>query len=82
MLACQPADTIVKGLKLYFDSNKILVDKKRYQGLVGRLMYLAHITLDLAYAPSIINQFMHNLREQYMNVVMCILKYLKAALGK
>ena len=37
------------------------VDKGRYQRLVGRLMYLAHTRPDLAYALSIVSQFMHNL---------------------
>ena len=45
-------------------------------------MYLAHTRLDLAYALSIVSQFMHNPREQHMNAVMCILRYLKSAPGK
>lgn len=45
-------------------------------------MYLAHTRPDLAYAWSIINQFMHNLGEQHMNAIMPILRYLKSALGK
>jgi hypothetical protein len=63
MLACQPANTLVKErLKLCVGSNQIPVDKKKYQRLVGRLMYLAHTTLDLTYALSIISQFIHNPR--------------------
>ncbi|KAK6289742.1 hypothetical protein POUND7_001283 [Theobroma cacao] len=74
MSACQPIDTpIEKGLKLCVKSNQVLIDKQKYQRLVRRLMYLAHIRPDLAYALSIVNQFMHNLGEQHMNVVMCIL---------
>lgn len=42
-------------------------------------MYLAHIRPELAYALSIVSQFMHNPKEQHMNVVMRILKYLKFA---
>jgi hypothetical protein len=58
------------------------VDKGRYQRLVGRLMYLAHTRPDLAYALSIVSQFMHNPGEQHMNAVMRILRYLKSAPGK
>ena len=58
------------------------VDKGRYQKLAGRLMYLAHTRLDLAYALSIVSQFMHNLGEQHMNAVMRILRYIKSAPGK
>ncbi|GKV35871.1 hypothetical protein SLEP1_g44077 [Rubroshorea leprosula] len=61
---------------------KALVDKRRYQRLVGRLMYLAHTRPDLAYALSVVSQYMHDPGEQHMNVIMRILRYLKSALGK
>ena len=80
MSACQPADTPVEeGLKLCVETNQVPVDKGRYQRLVGRLMYLAHTRPDLAYALSIVSQFMHNPGEQHMNVVMRILRYLKSS---
>ncbi|KAL5548419.1 hypothetical protein UlMin_003650 [Ulmus minor] len=46
------------------------------------LMYLAHTRPDLAYALSIVSQFMHNPGEKHMNAVMRILRYLKSAPGK
>ena len=80
MSACQPTDTHMEdGLKLCIESNQVPVDKGRYQRLIGRLMYLAHTRPDLAYALSIVSQFMHNLGEQHMNADMCILRYLKSA---
>ena len=83
MSTCQPADTPEeKGLKLCVETNQVPVDKGRYQRLIGRLMYLAHTRPDLAYALSIVIQFMHNPREQHINVVMRILRYLKSAPGK
>lgn len=45
-------------------------------------MYLAHTRPDLAYALSIVSQFMHNPGEQHMNAIMHILRYLKSAPGK
>ena len=45
-------------------------------------MYLAHTRPDLAYALSIVSQFMHNPGEQHMNAVIRILRYLKSAPGK
>ncbi|RVW60836.1 Retrovirus-related Pol polyprotein from transposon TNT 1-94 [Vitis vinifera] len=48
----------------------------------GRLMYLAHTRPDLAYALSVVSQYMHNPGEQHMNAVMRILRYLKNAPGK
>ena len=45
-------------------------------------MYLAHTSLNLAYALSIVSQFMHNPGKKHMNAVMRILRYLKSAPGK
>ncbi|RVW92416.1 Retrovirus-related Pol polyprotein from transposon RE1 [Vitis vinifera] len=80
MSGCQPVNTpIEKGLKLCVEPNQVSTDKGRYQRLVGRLMYLAHTRPDLAYALSVVSQYMHNPREQHMNAVMRILRYLKNA---
>ena len=80
MSGCQPIDTpIEEGLKFYVEPKQILVGKGKYQRFVGRLIYLAHIRLDLVYALSVVSQYMHNLGEQHMNTVMFILRYLKSA---
>ena len=42
-------------------------DKGRYQRLVGRLIYLSHTRLDIAYAVSIVSQFMHAQSEECWN---------------
>ncbi|KAL6180126.1 hypothetical protein ACLB2K_046794 [Fragaria x ananassa] len=52
--------------------------KPVYQ-LVGRLIYLWHTRPDLAYAVSVVSQYMHNPSKDHMNVVMRILRYLKSA---
>ncbi|RVW80173.1 Retrovirus-related Pol polyprotein from transposon TNT 1-94 [Vitis vinifera] len=83
MSGCQPIDTpIEEGLKLCVKPNQVSTDKGRYQRLVERLMYLAHTRPDLAYALSVVSQYMHNPGEQHMNAVMRILRYLKNALKK
>ncbi|RVW67330.1 Retrovirus-related Pol polyprotein from transposon RE1 [Vitis vinifera] len=83
MSGCQPVNTpIEEGLKLCVKPNQVSTDKRRYQRLVGRLMYLAHTRPDLAYALSVVSQYMHNPGEQHMNAVMRILRYLKNAPGK
>ncbi|RVW22622.1 Retrovirus-related Pol polyprotein from transposon TNT 1-94 [Vitis vinifera] len=80
MSGCQPVNTpIEEGLKLCVEPNQVSTDKGRYQRLVGRLMYLAHTRPDLAYALSVVSQYMYNLGEQHMNAVMRILRYLKNA---
>ncbi|KAH9659075.1 hypothetical protein KPL70_023730 [Citrus sinensis] len=83
MTACQPIDTpIEEGLKFCITSDQVPVDKGRYQRLIGRLMYLSDTRPDLAYALSVVSQFMHNPGEQHMKAVMRILRYLKTNPGK
>ena len=46
---------------------------------MGRLIYLSHTRPDIAYAVSVVSQFMHSPSEAHMDVVTCILRYLKMA---
>ncbi|XP_059599016.1 uncharacterized protein LOC132255176 [Vitis vinifera] len=62
--------------------DQVPTNKERYQRLVGRLMYLAHTLPDLAYALSVVSQFMHSPSEEHMNAVIRILCYLKSSPGK
>lgn len=83
MSGCQRVNTLVEEwLKLCIEEGKIPIDKGRYQRLVGKLMYLAHTRPDLAYALSIVSQFMRNLGEKHMEAAMRILRYLKFSLGR
>lgn len=83
MSACQPVHTpLEEKVNLFIEPDQVPVDKRRYQRLVGRLMYLSHTRPDLAYALSVVSQFMHNPGEQHMNAVLRILRYLKSAPGK
>ena len=50
-----------------------------YQRLVGKLIYLSHARPDIAYAVSVVSQFMHCPSEDHMDVVMRILRYLKSS---
>ncbi|XP_022852550.1 uncharacterized protein LOC111374150 [Olea europaea var. sylvestris] len=59
-----------------------LVDKDRYQRLVGKLSYLSYTRLDIAVAVSVVSQHMHSPRETYLEVVYKILRYLKGSSGK
>ncbi|XP_071902889.1 uncharacterized protein [Coffea arabica] len=83
MSACEPIDTPIEvNHGLAFFSDQIPTNKERYQRIMGRLIYLTYTRPDLAYAVSVVSQFMHNPSDQHMNAVNRILAYLKSAPGK
>jgi len=58
------------------------VEKERQQRLVGRLIYLSLTRPDIAYAVSLISQYMHSPIKRHMNAIFHVLRYLKGTLGK
>ena len=53
------------------------VDKKRYQKLVGKLIYLSHTMQDISFYVGVVSQFMHDPMEEHLELVYQILRYLK-----
>jgi len=83
MLDCKPVDTpMIQNQKLGDFSEQVPTNKKRYQRLVGKLIYLSHTRPDICYTVSIVSQFMHYPSEEHMDVVVRILRYLKSAPGR
>ena len=83
MPECKPANTpIAQNERLSIHDNQIPTDKDQYQRLVGKLIYLSHTRPDIAYAVSLVSQFMHNPSKDHMNVVIQILCYLKSSLER
>jgi hypothetical protein len=83
MLDCKPISTPIEQnhhLAEYPDQTP--TNQSRYQRLVGRLIYLSHTRPDVAYAVSVVSQFMHNPSECHMDAVLRILRYLKSTPGK
>ena len=82
-LACKPATTpIDPHHKLGEAKEDGMVDTEMYQRLVGKLIYLSHTRPDIAYAVSVVSQFLHNPRKTHLQAVYRILQYLKGSLGK
>lgn len=50
--------------------------------MVGRLTYLSHTHPDIAYAISVVSQYMHAPTEEHLKDVYKILRYLKGTTGK
>ena len=49
---------------------------------MGRLIYLSHTGPDIAFAVSMVSQFMHAPGPAHFEAVFRILRYLKGTLGK
>lgn len=82
-IGCKPVSTpIDSNQKLGEAKEEPHVDKKIYQRLVGRLIYLAHTRPDIAYSVSLISQFMHDPREPHLQAAYRVLHYLKGNPGK
>ena len=83
LLKCKLADIpIVQIHKLGEYVDQVPTDKQRYQRLVGKLIYLSYTRPDIAYAVSVVSQFMHCPSEDNIDAVMRILRYLKSSPGK
>ena len=81
-LGCKPVDTPMDSTKKMNRSKEsILVDKGRYQRLVGKLIYLSHTRPDIAYSVSVVSQYMNNPTEDHLDAVNRILRYLKMTPG-
>ena len=77
MIGCKLADTLIaQNIKLSIHDDQILTDKEQ---VVGKLIYLSHTRPDIAYAVSLVSQFMHNSSKDYMEAVVRILRYLKSS---
>lgn len=78
MTACKPIDTPINVNHCFIVvMGERLINASRYQRLVGRLIYLTITRPDIAFAVSVVNQFMHAPTTVYLEVVYRILRYLK-----
>lgn len=59
-----------------------MVDKGHDQRLVGKLISLSQTHHDIAFAVSVVSQFMHSPTEECLEAIYWILKYQKGAPGK
>ena len=80
MSGYKPVDTPIDPNKNLGDSKqKAPVDTAHYQRLVGKLIYLSHTRLDIAFAVSMVSQFMHSPSKEHLEAAYRILRYLKSS---
>ena len=78
MVDCKPAETpMATNHNLKINEESALADRGRYQRLVGKLIYLSHTRPDIAYAVSVVSQFMHHPQIDHMEAAVRIVRYLK-----
>ncbi len=82
MSGCRPANTPIDPNVKFGNKEGRLVDKGQYQRLVGKIIYLSHTRPDIAFAMSLVSQFMHSPMEEHEEAVFQILRYLKSSLSK
>ena len=69
-LGCKHDDTPMDSTKKLNQSEESTpVDKGRYQRLLGKLIYLSHTRLDIAYSVSVVSQHMNNPTEDHLDAV-------------
>ena len=79
MSGCKPVETPMDpNAKLGNIIQGEVVDRGRYQRLVGKLIYLTHTRPYISF----ISQFLNKPSKEHMEVVYCILRYLKNDPGK
>ena len=83
MLGCNPSYTPMESnYKVGLMIESPPVDKRRYQRLVRKLIYLSQTQPDIGFLVSVISQNMNNPNEEHLEVVYQILLYLKMTPGK
>ena len=70
------------SVKLLPDQGEPISDQGRYRRLVGKLNYLTVTGPDIAFAVSVVSQFMNSPCQDHWDAIMRILKYIKRTPGK
>ena len=82
MIGCKVASTPIEQNHKLSAEGGDPVNKKQYQSLVGRLIYLCHTRPDTSHAVTVVSRYMHDPRKQHLEAAYRILRYLKGSPGK
>lgn len=67
--------------KLLVTKGEFLHDPSSYCRLIGQLIYLTITRLDITYNIHVLNQFMSQPCQPYLDAVLCLVCYIKSSLG-
>ena len=77
MSGCCPVETQTDPNIKFGNKEGNSVEQRRYQRLVGELIYLSHTRPDISFVVSLVSQFMHSPKKEHQEAVYKILRYLK-----
>ena len=70
MIECKSGDVLIDANHKFGLSKKgKVIDRVRYQSLVGKLIYLSHTRLDIAFSISVMIQHMHSPSEEHRDSI-------------
>jgi hypothetical protein len=69
-----------QNVKLNADEGNLVEDTTMYRRILGSLIYMTIIRLDLSYVIGVVSQFMQTPRKPHLDVLRCILRYIKHTL--
>lgn len=71
---------IIEGLKLRFEEEFRLIDARRFDCLVGMLIYFINTKPEILFATRVLSKLMHNPRILHFDAGNQILRYIKGKL--
>ncbi|GAU42474.1 hypothetical protein TSUD_100860 [Trifolium subterraneum] len=83
LLGAKPCSTPMQPqLQLHKSYGEVIFDPTTYRRLIGRLLYLTHSSLEIAYAVSKLGQFLASPTNEHMLAGLHVLRYIKNSPGQ
>jgi hypothetical protein len=81
MMGCKPISIpLEQNVKLSVDEGDLVEDTTMYRCIVRSLIYMTITRPNLSYAVGVVSQFMQTPQKPHLDVMRCILRYIKQTL--